>query len=423
LTAFAFGTVAPIGIVANLAAVPLASIAVPGLFVSLMFGGIVAGGTGVVFAVIERIAHLSAKIPGGNIVGIPGVAFAIPWFCVLCLATWLCVSRPKWVVVRRRILGGSVLACWSVLALSLTNLRDSSSELVLHFLSVGQGDAIAIRTPRGLWALVDGGPRNAGYDAGRSVVLPFFRRRQVAQLAAVVVSHGDADHLGGVPVVVEELKPDLVLDSGQPLGSGLYRDYLRSIDIAGSDWRPARAGDSFVLDSVEFEVLHPSSEWIAHQLQPNENSVVLRVTYRCFQALLTGDIGRPVESLLEATVGEVDLLKVAHHGSAGSTDQAWLDSVSPGLAVISVGRNRFGHPSPAVLDRLEDAEIPVFRTDEGGTVTIRSDGRYFESVQGGATSAWGRLLWMARPLLRSGGFSSSRNGNFRTRRVSLPACS
>ncbi len=423
ITAFAFGTVAPVGIVANLAAVPLAGIAVPGLFLSLVAGGVVAGGTGLVFAVIERIAELSARIPGGNIVGVPGVAFAAPWFGVLCAVTWLHVSKPKWVLVRRRILGGSLLACWIFLALSLSNLRDSSDDLLLHFLSVGQGDAIAIRTPRGLWTLVDGGPRNAGFDAGRRVVLPFFRRQRVSRLAAVVVSHGDADHLGGVPAVVEELEPELVLDPGQPLGTGLYLDYLRAIDVAGSDWRPARAGDSFVLDSVEIEVLHPSSDWIAHELQPNENSVVLLVKYRCFEALLTGDIGLPVESALAERVGKVDLLKIAHHGSAGSTGQAWLDLVSPRLAVISVGKNRFGHPAPAVLERLEDAQIPVFRTDAGGAVTIRSDGRYFESVQGGAGSLSERLLRMMRPLLRSRGTSSSKRENISTRRVSLPACS
>lgn len=422
ITAFAFGTVAPIGVLANLAAVPLAGIAVPGLFVSLLAGGFVAGGTGLVFAIIERTAELGALFPGGNIVGIPGVAFAAPWFGVLCVVTWLHVSKPKWVVVRRRLLGGSVLVCWCLVAASLSARRDKSDKLMLHFLSVGQGDAIAVRTPRGLWVLVDGGPRTAGFDAGRSVVLPFFRRQRVSRLAALVVSHGDADHLGGVPTVVQELEPELVLDPGQPLGTSLYLDYLRALDIAGSKWRPARAGDSFVVDSVRFEVLHPSHEWISHQLQPNENSVVLRVTHGCFTTLLTGDIGNPVESLLAARIGEADLLKVAHHGSAGSTDQVWLDSVRPHLAVISVGRNRFGHPAAAVLDRLENAQIPVFRTDEGGTVTIRSDGRYFESVQGEAINLSERLLWLIKPLLRSKGSFSSGKNNIHKRRVSLPAC-
>jgi competence protein ComEC len=122
--------------------------------------------------------------------------------------------------------------------------------------------------------------------------LPFFRRHGVSRLAVAVVTHGDADHLGGIPAVVEELEPKLVLDPGQPIGTNLYLEYLRSLDVAGAEWRAARAGDSFVIDSVQFEVLHPSSDWIAHEISPNENSVVMRVTYRCFRALLTGDIGR-----------------------------------------------------------------------------------------------------------------------------------
>ncbi len=423
ITAFAFGAVAPIGIFANLVAVPLAGVAVPGLFLSLIAGDIVAGGTGFVFAVIERVAMLGAGVPGGSIVGTPGVRFALPWFCLFCVAAWLHMCKPKWVLVRRRLASASALACWGVVALSLTTRSERSEDLSFFFLSVGQGDAIAIRTPRGQWALVDGGPRTAQFDAGRAVVLPFFRRHGVSRLAVAVVTHGDADHLGGIPAVVEELEPKLVLDPGQPIGTNLYLEYLRSLDVAGAEWRAARAGDSFVIDSVQFEVLHPSSDWIAHEISPNENSVVMRVTYRCFRALLTGDIGRSAESVLQGTIGEADLLKVAHHGSAGSTDNFWLDAVSPRLAIISVGKNRFGHPSPSVLGRLDEAGVPVFRTDVGGTVTIRSDGSYFESVQGEATNLLESLLWLIRPWLRSNGSSSSRSWNTQKRRVNLPACS
>jgi competence protein ComEC len=423
ITAFAFGTVAPVGVVANLAAVPLAGLAVPGLFLSLFAGDFVAAGTGFVFALIERVAMLGAAVPGGNIVGIPGVVFAAPWFGIFCVTVWLHVSRPSWVLVRRRLVGAAVLACWIVVAVSLTSRPDSSRDLLVHILSVGQGDAIAIRTPRGRWALIDGGPRTAGFDAGRNIVLPFFRRQRASRLAAVVVTHGDADHLGGIPAVVEQLEPEIVLDPGQPRGTDLYLEYLRSIDIAGSAWRPARAGDAFVIDSVLFEVLHPSADWFARQLEPNENSVVLRLTYGCLTALFTGDIGSPVESELAASVGEAALLKVAHHGSDGSTNQAWLRAVRPRLAVISVGPNRFGHPAPELLSRLADAEVPVFRTDQGGTVTIRSDGSYLESVQGEAINLSEKLLWLIQPWLRSSGSSSNGKRSIRRQRVSLPDCS
>jgi competence protein ComEC len=423
ITAFSFGTVAPIGIVANLAAVPLAGIAVPGLFVSLLAGEIMAGGTGLVFAMLERIAMLGSRVPGGNIVGIPGVRFALPWFLLFSFAVWLRVSKPRWVLIRRRIVSASALVCWATVAITITSRPDRSQDLLMFFLSVGQGDAIAIRTPRGEWAVVDGGPRTPSFDAGRAVVLPFLRKNGVSRLAAVVVTHGDADHLGGIPHIVQEMEPRLVLDPGQPIGTNLYVDYLRSLDIAGSEWRAARAGDSFTIDSVRVEVLHPSSEWISREVSPNENSVVMRVTFGCFQALLTGDIGRPAEMELDEIVGEADLLKVAHHGSAGSSDQSFLEAVSPRLAVISVGRNRFGHPSPEVLARLEKTSASVFRTDIGGTVTIRSDGSYLESVQGNTTSISERLQWLIRPWLRLSGSSSSRRGSIRKLRVTLPACS
>ncbi len=423
ITAFVFGAVAPIGVLANLAAVPLAAIVVPGLFVSLLVGGVVAGGTGLVLAAIEWIAALSGAVPGGHLAGAPGAAFAAPWAMLLGVAVWVTVRRPTWIVLRRRLLVGVTVMCWGLFAIAVAAGRDWSDRLAIHVLAVGQGDAIAVRTPRGMWLLVDGGPRGSGWDAGRRVVLPFFRRHGVTQLAVVIASHGDADHLGGVPAVLSQLTPRLVLDPGQPLGTSLYLEYLQLLDGLGAEWRPARAGDVLTLDSVTFEVLHPSADWMAGQLEPNENSVVLRVSYGCFSAVLTGDIGWPAESALVATVGHADLLKVGHHGSAGSTADAWLDAVRPRAAVISVGPNRYGHPAPSVLSRLRTRDIPVFRTDRGGTVTILSDGRYLEIVQGKPNTLMEALRCLIQPLLRSSGSSWSKSSCTRKRPVSLPICS
>jgi competence protein ComEC len=260
-------------------------------------------------------------------------------------------------------------------------------------------------------------------DAGSRVLVPFFRRLGVTELTGVIVSHGDADHLGGVPAVIRALTPGLVMDPGQPLGTGLYLDYLEAVDGTGATWRPARAGDIFSLDSVTFEVIHPSKQWIESQLVPNENSIVLRVTYGCFTALLTGDIGSPVESVLVDEVGEADLLKVGHHGSAGSTGDAWLNAVRPRAAVISVGRNMYGHPSPAVLERLESHNVRMFRTDMGGTVTVQTDGHYFQIAQGKPRTLGEALRCLIQPLLRSSGSSWNRNDCIRTPAVTLPSCS
>jgi competence protein ComEC len=271
--------------------------------------------------------------------------------------------------------------------------------------------------------VLDGGPRGPAGDMGRRVVAPFLRRQRVGELAVLVVSHGDADHLGGVPAVLQEFDARLVLDPGQALGTSLYLEYLGLVDRHGTPWRAARAGDTLVLDSAVVAVLHPSQRWITQRIEPNENSVVVHLRYGCFDALFTGDIGAPAESLLAPHLPDIDLLKVGHHGSAGGTTARWLDSARPEAAVISVGRNRYGHPAPVVLERLGARQIPVWRTDRGGTVTIRSDGRYFSIDQGQPSSGWGILRCRIRNWLRSSASFSSRSDCTPRPRVSLPSCS
>ena len=423
ITAWVFGAVAPIGVIANLVAVPLAGVVVPGLFLSLFLGNVLAAGTGLMLAAIEGVATICAAIPGGHLSGPPGPAFAGPWALVLGMALWLRSRRPSPRTVLRRLLWGAAFGSWGLVAIAAFTARDRSHGLVLHFLAVGQGDAVAVRTPRGAWTLVDGGPRVPGSDAGRRLVLPFLRRQGVTELDAVLVSHGDADHLGGIPAVIRALTPRLVLDPGQPLGTSLYLEYLETVDAVGSEWRPARSGDRLMLDSVAFEVIHPTSDWLERQLVPNENSLVVRISYGCFAALLTGDIGLVAESVLVGRVGDADLLKVGHHGSDASTGDAWLDAVRPRAAVISVGPNSYGHPSEAVLQRLRSRGIELFRTDSGGTVTVRTDGRYFEVSQGGTLTIAEALQCLIRPLLRSRNSSWTRSGCTRKPAVSLPSCS
>lgn len=375
ITAWVFGQVALAGLVTNLIALPLAGVIVPGVLASLVAGPILAAGTGLALAALEWIAAAGARLPFGVMAGDPGAAFAIPWGAALAVAVWLARRRPTWPVVARRTLLVLVVAVWAAAARDWWT-RDRYGGFTMHVLSVGQGDAIALRSPHGRWALIDGGPRTRGSDAGRSVVAPFLRRQGVRSLDFVVVSHGDADHLGGVPSVLSAVPAGLVLEPGQPLGTGLYAEYLRAVDEAGAGWKAARDGDVLEWDGVRIEVLHPSAAWVRREARPNENSVVLRVTFGEFDAVLSGDAGLPVESLLLGRLSRVELLKVGHHGSAGSSGGPWLTALGPRVAVISVGPNAYGHPAPAVLERLAERDIAVFRTDRHGTVTVRTDGRY-----------------------------------------------
>jgi competence protein ComEC len=380
ITAFTFGTVAPIGVLANLIAIPLGAIAVPGVIFALglsalvpALGGLLAAGSGLMLALLDIVAGLAAAIPGGHIISPPGWPAALVWVAVLAVAWWLWnAPRRPWLVTAR-VAFVLVFVCWGSLLWRAP--RDSDGVLTVHFLDVGQGDAAALRTPAGHWVLIDGGPRTPKSDAGRRVVLPFLRRLGVGALALVVATHGDADHLGGLPAVVEALRPKVVLEPGEPLGRPLYLEFLADVERAGATWHPARTGDRLELDGVTFQVLSPDSSWLARQEDANEESVVLLVTYGATRLLFMGDAGLPVEDRLRGRVGRVDLLKVGHHGSLTATSDAWLDELAPREAVISVGaRNTYGHPAPSVLARLVQHQVTTRRTDQLGTITFTIDG-------------------------------------------------
>ncbi|HXV86334.1 MAG TPA: DNA internalization-related competence protein ComEC/Rec2, partial [Gemmatimonadales bacterium] len=426
ITAYVFGSVPLVGILANLVAVPLSAVAVPAVFASFV-SHTLSGGAALTLAAIERVAVLAASVPGGSITATPSAAFAVPWaLLVLALSRVKAVGGPR--RPRLRGLAWAAATAWLVCGLPWGRLTAGWGSppgrwLAIHVLDVGQGDGIVIRTPGGRWMVVDAGPRTPTHDAGRRVVLPFLKRQGVRQLDLLVVTHGDADHLGGVPAVERALSPALVLEPGQPLGTGLYLEHLAAVDGGGLPWFPARSGDTLWLDSVQVTVLHPTPEWMATQLEPNENSVVLRIRFRGFVAVLTGDAGHVTEERLLATVGRADVLKVGHHGSAGSTGDAWLAALRPRAAVISVGQNRYGHPDAGVLDRLRRQGVEAFRTDQGGAVTIRSDGSYFELTQGGPTSVLEALRCRVRILSPSSGSSSSRSACTPRRRASFPISS
>jgi competence protein ComEC len=376
IAAYAFGTVAPIGVLANLLAIPLGAVAVPGLIVALLFSsGLLAAGSGLCLGLLDLVARWAAAVPGGHIVMTADWPAGLLWLGVLAAAWWLWRTprRPWLIAVRVAFIG--MLVSWTTLLHAFTRLSDCHC-LTVHFLDVGQGDAVAVRTPAGRWVLVDGGPRTPEGDAGRRVVVPFLRRQGAAAVAVVIATHGHLDHFGGLPAVLDAFDPALVLEPGQPVGDPRYLDFLAAVERDGAEWRPARRGDRFELDGVAFDVLSPDSTWLALQADLNEESVVLLVSYGATRLLLAGDAGWPTEARLAGRAGRVTVLKVGHHGSRSATSEAWLDELRPQDAVISVGaRNTYGHPAPEVLARLAARGIRVYRTDRSGTITLESDGQ------------------------------------------------
>jgi competence protein ComEC len=256
----------------------------------------------------------------------------------------------------------------------------------LHMIDVGQGDALALRTPRGRWILFDAGRVWKGGDAGRSSVIPYIRRRG-GIVEAFVLSHPHDDHVGGAASVLEGLRPRRYLDAAYAGGSDAYRASLAVAARRSIVWERVHPGDSLVVDDVTLRILAPDSAWTAGLDDANDASAVVVAEFGASRFLLTGDAETAEEAWLVRAAGaglRADVLKVAHHGSRTSTSPAFLAAVRPRVALISVGAgNRYGHPGARVLEDLAAAGAIVLRTDRSGSVVVRSDGQdLFLDVEG-----------------------------------------
>jgi competence protein ComEC len=393
ITAAALGAVAIIGIVLNFVAIPLAAIAIPGVFASLLLfplwsglAGALAGGAGLALHLLELLATAGAAVPGGHVIKAAEVRSAGPWVAVLVVSLWAIGGRSTLAEALRRWSWAGVLGLWAGLLASVQGSANTGSGLALHFLDVGQGDGAVLRTPRGRWVLIDAGPRSEHSDAGRRVVVPYLASHGVRDLAVAFVSHAHADHLGGVPSVLDRFRTTVVIEPGELVADPLYYGFLNELAAEAIPWHRGLRGEQFTLDSVAFSILHPDPHWAGWGEDVNEDSLVLLIEYGSFQAVFAGDAGLRAEGEMRGRARAVDLLKVGHHGSRGSTGNEWLDSLRPQAAVISVGQNSYGHPSRETLQRLLRHGVSVWRTDHDGTVTVTTDGQRMR-VQSGKRSA------------------------------------
>jgi competence protein ComEC len=382
ITAAALGAVAVIGIALNFVAIPLAAIAVPAVFASLLLFPIwralaeaLAGGAGLALHLLELLATAGAAVPGGHVIEIPELRSAGPWAATLAVSLWAIGRRNTLPEALRRWSWAGVVVLWAgLLRAGVSGSADTGSGLALHFLDVGQGDGAVLRTPAGHWVLIDAGPRSDRADAGRRIVVPFLASHGARDLALAFVSHAHADHLGGVPSVLDRFHAAVVIEPGEQVADPLYYSFLDELAAEAVPWHPGHRGERFTLDSVRFTILHPDREWALWGEDVNEDSLVLLIEYGAFQVLFAGDAGFPAEAEMRGRTRPVDLLKVGHHGSRGSTGDEWLDSLRPRAAVISVGQNNYGHPSRETLRRLLRHGVVVWRTDQDGAVSVTTDG-------------------------------------------------
>jgi competence protein ComEC len=242
--------------------------------------------------------------------------------------------------------------------------------LGVHFLDVGQGDAIFIETPSGRQVLVDAGRSGSGVVSAMASVMPFTDR----SVDVVVATHLDADHIGGFSEILARYDVSMILVAERRGEDALA--FWDAVEAEGAEVVYVEAPMRVTLEEeVVLEILSPLPALAG--AADNERSIVAKLVYRDDSFLLTGDMEKRAEYALLASGLDLsaDVLKVAHHGSNSSTTPAFLAAVAPRLAVVQVGENSYGHPHPDVLARL--AGITVLRNDENGTISLYSTGDSF----------------------------------------------
>ena len=330
------------GLLANLILVPLSTVLLYiGFLVSLL------GSVPVIGVILAYAFSLTANLASwivAEFASLPSATLHLMAMPPLMVITFYALMLAALEAHRRRQRMAVPLLLLTALLLASFPTLVPSSATTITFLAVGNADAIHI-SQGGKHYLVD----TATEDAGRRIVVPYLRSQGVNEVAAVFISHSHADHVGGLSVIADEFKVRAVYTDASIGRTASSRKELNGALLTA--WQAADEG------SGDFD--------------PNHRSVVLLFQERNFRALFTGDIGIDAERQMLPWPGEVEVLKVPHHGSNTSSSSALIALASPDVAVITVGTNRHGHPHPAVVTRLEQSGAFVMRTDEFGAVRIR----------------------------------------------------
>ena len=387
LSAYFFTKVSIISIVSNIFIIPLTGIAVILGFVTFFIGmasislaGIIANINYPVLNLITLIAKSFSSLPFAFIyVAQPSIMVIILYYLMVFFIIEMFYKK----ILSQKIKKKAALIVLSIILLIIiVQVFYPTDNLKVNFINVGEGDCILIEAPNKINILIDGGGTpQSDFDVGSKIVIPYLRRKGINEIDLLILTHPHLDHLEGLLPILRELKVDAVLDSGFICDVSEYREFISIIKEKNIPYYQSKSGDNYIFSkNMEMLILNPPhTSNLDCDSDFNNHSIVVKLYYKNSNFLFTGDIEREAENrlLIWQKILNSDVLKLGHHGSSTSTTLEFLDKVDPSIAVITVGKNHFGHPSQKVIERLEDKNIQIYRTDEDGTVIIRTNGQEY----------------------------------------------
>ena len=359
---YVFGTISLTFIFSNLLIIPLSTIiTIIGLFIMICPLPI--------FGFVEPLIELTINIVGffSNI-GISKIYCIIPNIKEIII--YYVMSIYLYYMLRRDYIYKikhffrkykKIIVLILVLGIGISFIyKNIPKDLYINFIDVGQGDSTLITTQYNKKILIDGGGSEFGstFDVGEKTLLPYLLKKKIHKVDCVIISHFDSDHVGGILTILEELNVKQVLIPKQVEYSENYNKFLDIIKKRNIKVKIVGEGNTINLDKNTYiDILWPEEKQITDNVL-NNNSMIVRLCYKNFKMLFTGDIEEIAEQKLLQKYENTekltaDILKVAHHGSKSSSIAEFLEKVNPKIAVIGVGKNnKFGHPNAGVLDRL-----------------------------------------------------------------------
>lgn len=248
-----------------------------------------------------------------------------------------------------------------------TNAATNSSSFWVEFVDVGQGDSALIQCD-GHYLMIDGGPSDAS-----SIVYTILKNKGISYIDYMIATHPDADHIGGLSGALNYAKVGKCYSPVTSHDTKTFSSLLKYLGKQNVSLTVPKAGEAFNLGGALVELVGP----IYSSSDTNNNSIVVKITYGKNSFIFMGDAEEEEESSILAARKDLncDVIKIGHHGSSSSTSNALLQKVNPTYAVISVGKNSYGHPTANTLNKLIKSDITIYRTDLQGDIICTSDGK------------------------------------------------